>query len=274
MRLIRNNYYGDEFAVGSDFLGWLSSVITVLQAVYNVLKVKVVGNISVVILGLILVVLIILSQLLKNEWARRAVHDFKPYRMFRHLFSNYSKQYDCILKKRLVHYEYIDRETICHYKIFEVIPKREGFDRFRDRYLYTGDTKCKLKAPIHGQKIVDRQKYYMWSMYSIKLNSPCSKGKPIEMKMEMDTITDKNHTAQPFLSTGIYEPTKFVHLEVKFGESILPYHPQLKIYRNYIDESPFITKPLTFDPDNRMIEYKLSYPIHYYKYQLEWSFDR
>lgn len=90
--------------------------------------------------------------------------------------------------------------------------------------------------------------------------------------MEMDTISDPNHEAKPFLSTGIYEATKHLKMQIVFGKSVTPHNPKLLVFRNYVERVPIRTKELQFDTHSRTISFEEEYPGYGYKYLISWAF--
>lgn len=176
------------------------------------------------------------------------------------------------LKSRELYYSYTDREHMEHWKKFQVINNTAGLESFTDRYVYSGGTDCILKATEDRQSIAEQYRDHGWNFYSIKLQSPAPKGKTVPMGMRMETIEDPQHKAKLFLSTGIYEPTENLKMEVHFGDGLVPHHPRLKIFRDYVDRFPLDEQELTYDPESHKITYELEYPVYHYKYLIEWMF--
>lgn len=177
-----------------------------------------------------------------------------------------------VLKSRELTYRYTDREHIEHSKKFAVVDNSKGLEAFTDRYVYSGGTACTLRSTHDGQYITNQYRDHGWNFYSIKLDSPAPKGKVVNMGMKMDTIVDLEHKAMPFLSTGIYEPTEKLKMEVSFGEGLVPQNPKLKIFRDYVDRFPIDEEDLTFDYEKHSLSYELKYPVYHYKYMIAWTF--
>lgn len=178
-----------------------------------------------------------------------------------------------IVACRTIYYEYKDREHMDHNKQFRVIPRCVGFDTFTDRYVFSGDGFCKVKAAFPNQRIVDTYKDHGWNFYSIKLDSPVPKKQTVCFGMEMDTIYDPDHNAKPFLSTGIYEATQKLSMTVKFGNGLIPHNPKLKVFADYIDRTPIYESELQYNSDTHSIEYNIDYPVYRCKYLIIWNFD-
>lgn len=178
-----------------------------------------------------------------------------------------------ILNKRETFYEFVDREHMNHSKKFEVYTLVDGVDTFTDRYVYSGETRCKVNPLISNQTIVGEFKDLGVNFYSIKAARPSPKRKVMHFGMKMDPIEDLQHKSKPFLSTGIYEATKFLKMEVKFGTGLIPNDAKLYIYKNYIDQQPVKQENLVFDANSKSITYEIKYPIYGYKYVICWNFD-
>ena len=171
-----------------------------------------------------------------------------------------------------LYYEYADRIHINHSKKFEVLARVDGVDYITDRYVFSGSNQCELTAPIQGQFITDQFKDHGWDFYSIKAPTPLAKNDKYIFEMKMNTIFDPNKKAKSFLSTGIYEPTKKLKIEVSFKDNLIPQNVKLLVFRDYVDRMPIITRELKYDSDKGAIIYELDYPIHYYKYMISWDF--
>lgn len=176
-----------------------------------------------------------------------------------------------LLLERNTYYEFKDREHIIHGKKFKVFGRLD-FDTFTDRYVYSGDQKCKLNAPLSGQKIIDENKRLGWSFYTIKSETRFKKGDTQTFEMKMDEIDDSNHSSMPYLSTGIYEQTKRLIMCVKFGVSVTPKNAEIKVYSDYTSITPIDHRPLIFDTNDRCLKYEIKYPVHHYKYEITWDF--
>lgn len=197
-------------------------------------------------------------------------HDSLFYRKLIFIFTRKGKY---ILNKRETFYEYVDREHMNHSKTFEVYTLVDGVDIFTDRYVFSGETRCKVNPSIPNQKIVDEFKDLGTDFYSIKAPHPSPKKSVVKFGMKMDPIEDLGRKAKPFLSTGIYEATKFLKMQVKFGANLIPNEAKLYIYKNYIDRQPVKQEDLTFNADAKTLTYELKYPIYGYKYVICWNFD-
>ncbi len=178
-----------------------------------------------------------------------------------------------ILKSREIVYEFIDREHIKHSKKFVVIPRTTGFDTFTDRYVYSGDHECVVRSVFPRQRIVDTYKDHGWNFYSIKLSEPAPKGMEKEFGMKMDTIKDLEHKSKPFLSTGIYEPTENLVMDVYFRNGLVPHGAKIKIFDDYVDRTPIFEQELAYDSENHRLRYEVAYPIYHYKYLIVWNFE-
>jgi hypothetical protein len=91
--------------------------------------------------------------------------------------------------------------------------------------------------------------------------------------MEMDPIEDLKRISKPFLSTGIYEKTTNLVMQVIFADGLIPQNPKLKIFDDYVDRTPIYEEKLQFDATHKMLEYTVKYPIYHYRYMIEWRFD-
>lgn len=243
-------------------LNSIASIVTVISAVVLWVKGNKIGvGVTLAFFGIL--VLIFVVTILKMQ------HRSLIYRFIIYIFTG---KHDHYLKSRSLYYEYSDRSHMEHSKDFEVVSKSDTFEMFTDRYVFSGESNCSLHPLYSGQKIIWECKDHGWNFYSIRLDSPVSKGK-IKMGMKMNTIHDPNHTAKLFLSTGIYEATERLKMEVKFGEGLTPVNAKLRIYRDYVDRAPIEERNLDFDPDKRTISYEEMYPVYHYKYLIAWTFD-
>lgn len=248
-----------------DKISDIASVMTIMVSVPTLISWFKGNKLLAGILGALCIILLIISTIsvLKNK------HKSLIYRRIAYLLT---PKYNYVLALRDVKYEYRDREHIDHSKFYKIIPKIECFESFTDRYVFSGEPICKVKSTYRNQKIVHEWKDHGWNFFTIELPEPAQRGREVTMGMKMDTIEDINHTAVPFLSTGIYEPTIKLKMEVKFGSGIIPFDPKLRIYKDYVDRHPVDEKPLTFDAEKRIISYEELYPVYHYKYLIAWSF--
>lgn len=246
----------------------IESILAIFIALPTVISIAKQEKLYAIISGSLLAIFVIISLLFFAS-KKNKKHDSKLYRKILYFLSNKGRY---ILKSREVFYEYKDMTHINHSKKFNVVAKVDGIDSITDRYVYSGETECTVHAIGSGQKIIDQFKDHGWNFYSIKLSTPMAKNSSQIFEMKMDTIIDQNKTAVPFLSTGIYEPTKKLKMEITFGNNIIPRNAKIQIYRDYVDRNPIITHNLNFDTNNCKLTYELDYPILYYKYLILWDF--
>ena len=279
-------YKVSEIENAVNIIGSVFSIITGVMAVVSWIK----GNVKSGIVFLVVAVGVAAWMFYKNKASvgiiivsvasvailfavirvLKLAHKSSLYRCISYFFT---KKDQYILKERRIYYEYTDLEHIEHRKEFDVYTRNDSFELFTDRYVFSGETKCKLNPSPSDLKIVDEHIDHGWNFYSIMLNSPVPKHSVVHVGMKMDTIEDKNHTAKPYLSTGIYEATQSLKMTIKFGEGLTPSNPKLKIYKDYTDRTPVEERALQFDASKRIIEYIESYPMYHYKYLVSWSFE-
>lgn len=179
------------------------------------------------------------------------------------------------LKKRVLYYEYKSRETLYHAKGFSLIPKTENLGGFKDRFIYSGNSNPTLKKLFPGQEINRLERDHGWDFYQITLKNKPTRGKIVNVGMEMDDINDPEHSAKPFLSTGIYEPTQELTMCVKFDKETIKMVKDVYFltFNSYIDVNPIDYERLQIDYVNSCVVKRLSYPIYHYKYMIKWRFD-
>lgn len=240
------------------------AVPTIVGLVFGIVKKNLETIIATgIVIGLLFIIFIVLIVV-----AFTKKHNSLIYRWIKYKTAH--KEHTLLLERN-IYYEFRDREHIIHKKTFEVFGRNE-FDQFTDRYVYSGEAKCKVNAILSNQKIIDEYKYLGWDFYTIKTTTKAKKGDKVTFFMGMDEIEDIDHKSLPYLSTGIYEQTKLLIMEVKFGDSIIPQNFKIKIYSDYTSRTPFETKDLVFDTKNHCLKYELKYPVHHYKYEITWEF--
>lgn len=196
-----------------------------------------------------------------------------PSKFVRWLKYKFCRKSNYMLLQREVYYEYTDRTHMNHRKEFQVRALNDNFESIPDRYIFSGSTPCKIYPLVRAHHITDEYKENGYNFYSIKVDCPQKKGSIITTGMQMDTIHDPQCEAKPFLSTGIYEQTKHLKMEVKFGSSVSPTNAKIRVFPNHIDRTPLYEKSLEFNEVKRTLSYEGEYPVYGYKYLISWEFD-
>ena len=178
------------------------------------------------------------------------------------------------LKSKTLTYEYTDRTHINHEREFVVYPLKNDVASIRDRYIYSGKTKCELNPTIAGQNITNVVEDELGAIrYSITTPESCVKRTPITFGMRMNTLYDPEKKAKTFLSTVIYEPTELLVMKVKFGISVEPINAQIKEYECYTnDRTAIYLGDLKFNSEERELKYELKYPVLGHQYVIRWNF--
>ena len=190
------------------------------------------------------------------------------------------------LRRSILSYENKSGTSIGHRKEFEVTALVNAVRDFTDRYQYSNDRFdtsatgiCKLTAPEKRQSITNIERREGWIFYTVHRNDALPQNKKGCFVMEMNPIPDPCHKTEPFLSTGIYEPTKRLELVLNFPPSLNLKNPRVRIFNSYSAETEFTTILPSNDPEHFVCDYehgqfsyKIDYPVYTYKYRIDWDF--
>jgi hypothetical protein len=183
-----------------------------------------------------------------------------------------------IVSKNLV-YEYISMTEMSFTNEFYVKPLHDGLDSFSDKYKWTGSESVVPEplVPTHKIEPVENNTRNGFQRYKIIFGNKCynKHDRPLKTGIIIRNMRDTEKVACPYLSTGIYDKTKNLSLEVCFPLSLNPTNIRKLEYIHYTDEehyrcinenSPEIVG------NKKVIRWEIKKPIYGGKYVIDWEF--
>lgn len=183
-----------------------------------------------------------------------------------------------IVSKNLV-YEYISMTEMSFKDEFYVKPLHDGLDSFSDKYKWTGSEPV-LPEPIvntHRIEPIDNNTRNGFQRYKIVFGNKCynKHDGPLKTGIIIRNMRDTEKVACPYLSTGIYDKTKNLSLEVCFPMNLNPTNIRKLEYIHYTDEEHYRcineNSPEVID-NKKIIKWEIKKPIFGGKYIIDWEF--
>lgn len=246
-------------------LSIISSIIPVLSAIFSIVNKK---YVYLIITGITLIVAIVIFSF-KEKIARKILVFFMNK-------TAPKKSYKLISKK--LEYDYISMEEMRFKNTSKVKPLRDGLDSINFRYKWTGSSnnlKPKTTNSNYTIKKIDTKFGYQRCKINFGGKVFNKNDDPIPVSIVFNSMKDTKKKASPHLSTGIYEQTDEVILQVTFPKEMNINNIRKLEFIHYTDEehSHCIKEdtPKIVD-DKKVITYKIKSPIYGGKYMIDWEF--
>lgn len=123
-----------------------------------------------------------------------------------------------VLNKSVV-YEYQNLTHMTYKKIYKLKALRRGLQVFPDRYSWTGTGPVTVRSVRRDQVFHETERINVWHYYEVRFGRTLSKGEEVDIEIVWD-LEDAAHTAVPFLSADIVEPTDKLSLTVALPRSL------------------------------------------------------
>ncbi len=202
--------------------------------------------------------------------------------VIRYLIYLISPKQPLILLDKACTYTFLDRTHMTYEKKFKIQSKITTLHSFYDMYMWTKDYKQQKITTINpADKISHQYTQEQWQFYCINFSDFIGKNKIYNTGIFMPSLEDPSKESQLFLSTGIFEPTTSITLQVvirnrlKFKEG----SSYCNIYNNYYGRAADDQVPLKIEQitDNegggQKILFTVKYPIKGARYKLTWEFE-
>jgi hypothetical protein len=128
-----------------------------------------------------------------------------------------------IVTKNIV-YEYVSLTEMRFKNEIFVKPLHDGLDSFADKYRWTGSDPVAAEPLVTTHRIERMNSINGFERYKIIFGDKCynKHDGPVKTGIQIGDMTDTNQTACPFLSTGVYDKTKKMTLQVCSNTYIIP----------------------------------------------------
>lgn len=181
-----------------------------------------------------------------------------------------------IVSKNLV-YEYLSMTEMSFKNEFYVKPLHDGLDSFSDKYKWTGSESVMPEPLVNTHRIELVDSINGFDRYKIIFGNKCynKHDGPLKTGIILKNMRDTDKTACPYLSTGIYDKTKNLTLQVCFPMNLNPTNIRKLEYIHYTDEEHYrcINENSPEIIDNRkIISWNIKKPIFGGKYVIDWEF--
>lgn len=202
--------------------------------------------------------------------------------VIRYLVYLISPKQPLILLDKTCIYTFRDRTHMTYQKNFTIQSKIPTLHSFYDMYMWTKDYKKQEIETINStDKITHEYTQEQWQFYCINFSDFIGKNKIYKTGIFMPSLEDPKKESQLFLSTGIFEPTTSITLQVviqnglKFREG----STYCKVYNNYYgraadDQVPLNIEQIADDEGGgQKISFSIKYPVKGARYRLTWEFE-
>ncbi|HCR56071.1 TPA: hypothetical protein DIV49_03790 [Candidatus Saccharibacteria bacterium] len=175
---------------------------------------------------------------------------------------------DFRIKEHEVTYRHQTRYKMTYTRRKKLKALRNGLDRYKDRYDWTGRGHLHITSEVSSQKVEMEEKRSIWQFYAIKFNAVLNKGKETETCLRWD-LEDTERVSVPFISVTVEEPTDILILKVFFPDDENVTHVN-------IDVTPFMGAKIPFEAHERPVRDKqfvwtIKKPRLLYHYELRWD---
>lgn len=181
-----------------------------------------------------------------------------------------------IVTKNIV-YEYVSLTEMRFKNEIYVKPLHDGLDSFADKYRWTGSDPVAAEPLVPTHRIERMNSINGFERYKIIFGDKCynKHDGPVKTGIQIGDMTDTNQTACPFLSTGVYDKTKKMTLQVCFPLGLNPTNIRKLEYIHYTDEEHYRcineNSPEIID-GKKIIKWEIKKPIFGGKYVIDWEF--
>jgi len=183
-----------------------------------------------------------------------------------------------IVSKKIV-YEYLSLTVMRFRNEFYVKPLHDGLDSFWDKYRWTGTENIVPEPIVNNYRIELVDVKYGYQRYRIVFgNKSYNKyDVPIKTGIVFKSMNDSTKQASPHLSTGIYDITKNLTLEVCFPINLNPTNIRKLEYIHFTDEEHYRcinenSPEIDIENNSKIIKWTISNPIYGGKYTIDWEF--
>lgn len=185
----------------------------------------------------------------------------------------------CEIVSEDIVYEYKSLKEMSFTCEFQIKPLHDGLESFSDKYKWTGTQNPVPEAIVdtHTIKLVDVR--YGYQRYKIVFGDKNynKHDPPVRTGVAFKSMKDPDMKASKHLSTGIYDVTKFLKLEVQFPMDLNPTNIRKLEYIHFTDEEHYRcineNSPETDRKFNKkVIRWSIPNPIYGGKYMIDWDF--
>lgn len=187
---------------------------------------------------------------------------------------------DYLMLSKKSSYEFIDRQHMKHQKTFKIKVLQKTFNEVYDKFSWSGGHNLAISSnatPVYGINNLDSR--YGMQRYKIYLYNTerIVKGQVLDFSVKIDDIVDETKKSSPYLSSGVYEKTKELILEVILNANLEIDNIQYTTYLHYTDDFCYhkveVAGP-SYDNNMRknVLRWKIKNPIYGAKYVISWDF--
>lgn len=130
-----------------------------------------------------------------------------------------TQDFEFLVLDKSVTYEYHDLTHMTYKKTYKLKARRRGLQAFPDRFSWTGTGPVTVKSARWDHIFVKTERSNVWQYYEVRFNRTLSKGEEVDVEIVW-TLEDVGHTAVPFLSADVVEPTDKLSLTVVLPHSL------------------------------------------------------
>jgi hypothetical protein len=185
----------------------------------------------------------------------------------------------CEITSKSLVYEYHSMTEMSFKNEFYVKPLHDGCDAFSDKYKWTGTEPVDPEPLVatHRIEYIDNNTRNGFNRYKIVFGNKCynKHDGPLKTGIIIKNMRDTDKVACPYLSTGIYEKTKNLTMEVCFPLNLNPTNIRKLEYIHYTDEEHYRcisqNSPEIAD-GKKVIRWEIKKPIFGGKYMIDWEF--
>lgn len=181
------------------------------------------------------------------------------------------QKYDVELRETI--YRFLSRTEMEHIKHFTIVSRINGLNEYSTRVGWSKDGELDIKPYNSTQTIVSKWKNDKMTHLTLLFDRYYKRGEKIETGIILDNLKDPEKESMLYLSTGIFENTKKVCLKIECPAILCPTNIQLSFFREYFDPYPTYTKQLTYNYEDKKIEFEEDFPVKGSKYMITWEFN-
>jgi hypothetical protein len=182
----------------------------------------------------------------------------------------------CEITSKSIVYEYLSMTEMRFKNEFYIKPLHDGLDSFSDKYKWTGSEPVEPEPLVPTHRIEPVGSTSGFERYKIIFGNKCynKHDGPLKTGIFIESMRDTDQTACPYLSTGIYDKTRNLSLEVCFPMNLNPTNIRKLEYIHYTDEEHYrcVRENSPEIADNRkIIKWIIKKPIYGGKYVIDWE---
>jgi len=173
-----------------------------------------------------------------------------------------------IVQKRLK-YRYVDREHMTYSKTVRLRALKDGLTLYRDKYRWTGSGVASIVTTNREHEFVDTARKSVWQLYEVRFDKSLRRNELVDAEVVW-SLHDPQHTAVPFFSATVEEPTDILTLQVRLN-------PQLGVREVICEHSSSIGAKRPFQEtrhplnDDGEFTWNIETPKLLHHYEIRWK---